>query len=121
MYTLTKRATFEASHQLPHHDGKCARLHGHSWQVVVEVQGDKLQETGPQAGMLVDFYRIGDPLKRLVEKSLDHYHLNDSTGLENPTSEALARWIYDRLALEVPLLSAVVGEETCTARAEYRP
>ncbi len=121
MFTLTKRATFEASHQLPHHDGKCARLHGHSWQVVVEVRGETLRTDGPQRGMLVDFYRIGEPLRKLVEAKLDHYHLNESTGLANPTSEELARWIYDRLALEVPLLAAVVVEETCTARAEYRP
>lgn len=120
-WTLTKRATFEASHRLPLHDGKCARLHGHSWRVEVQVAGDALHAGGPQSGMLVDFYRIGEPLRRLVDAHLDHYHLNDSTGLENPTSEELARWIYDRLAHEVPLLAAVVVEETCTSRAEYRP
>lgn len=120
-WTLTKSVTFEASHRLPNHDGKCARLHGHSWRVTVEVRGSALQGTGAQAGMLVDFYRIGDPLKRLVEGHLDHYHLNDTTGLENPTSEELARWIYDRLAADVPLLSAVMVDETCTSRAEYRP
>lgn len=121
MFTLTKRARFEASHQLPAHDGKCRRLHGHSWYVTVEVSGDTLHASGPKAGMLVDFYDLSRPLDRLIEESLDHYHLNDSTGLENPTSESLAKWIWDRLASEVRGLSAVIVEETCTSSCRYSP
>lgn len=121
LFKLTKRARFEASHVLPSHDGKCSRLHGHSWSVEVEVAGDMLYGGGPQIGMLHDFGRIGEPLKKLVEGRLDHYHLNDSTGLANPTSEELAVWIFNQLRGSIPELTAVVVEETCTSRAEYRP
>lgn len=120
-WTLTKTARFEASHRLPRHDGKCSRLHGHSWQVKVEARGGALMGDGPKSGMLVDYADLGGPLKALVEASLDHYHLNDSTGLENPTSEALAQWVYERLKPQIPELTAVSVEETCTSCAEYRP
>jgi 6-pyruvoyltetrahydropterin/6-carboxytetrahydropterin synthase len=120
-WRLFKSARFEASHQLPLHGGKCQRLHGHSWVVWVEITGDRLQEAGPSTDMVQDFYDIGTPLKRLVEERLDHYHLNDTTGLANPTSETLARWIYEQLVGEVPGLSAITVDETCTSRCEYRP
>lgn len=118
-FTLKKRATFEASHQLPNHDGKCARLHGHSWRVEIEVAGDVLQNDGPKAGMLVDFADIARPLKQLVEESLDHWHLNESTGLPNPTSEVLAQWIFYKLRPQIPGLVAVTVDETCTSSCRY--
>lgn len=118
-FLVAKTARFEASHILPSHDGKCARLHGHSWQVTVEVRGNILQGDGPKTGMLVDFGDLARPLNRLIEESLDHYHLNDSTGLASPTSEALAQWIFYRLRPEIPMLYAVTVEETCTSRATY--
>lgn len=121
MFRLTKSATFEASHKLPKHGGKCARLHGHSWGVTIEVEGEGLVQAGPSTGMLQDFYDLGGPLKELVEAYLDHWHLNDSTGLENPTSEELARWIYKKLKPFLRRLSAVTVRETCTSSCEYRP
>lgn len=120
MFRLTKRGRFEASHVLPRHDGKCARLHGHSWQVEVEVAGQSLQSSGPRSGMVADYGDLAAPLKELIEEKLDHYHLNDSTGLENPTSEELARWVFYQLRTRIPGLSAVVIEETCTSRCEFR-
>lgn len=121
MWTLTKQFRFEAAHRLPGHDGKCARLHGHSWVGYVVVEGDKLHATGPKAGMLVDFGDMSKPVKVMVDEHLDHYYLNESTGLDNPTSEEVARWIFDYLATWIPLLKAVVIEETCTSRCEYSP
>lgn len=120
-WTLRKRLRFEASHQLPHHDGKCARLHGHSWVATIKVRGHRLVASGPEAGMVADFGRIAEPAKRLVEECLDHYHLNDTTGLENPTSEELARWMYERLRPSIPGLVSVEVEETCTSACEYEP
>ena len=120
-WTLTKTARFEASHVLPRQDGKCARLHGHSWTVAIEVRDTRLQAEGPQAGMVLDYAAIGRPLHRLIERALDHYHLNDTTGLADPTSEALAEWIYQRLQPEMPYLRAVTIEETCTSRCRYEP
>lgn len=129
MYTLEKRFRFEASHQLPNHDGKCQRLHGHSWQCVVVVEGYKLVESGPKQGMLVDYGDISAAMKELLDDYLDHWHLNDTTKLYNPTSEELARWIFNKLTPAFPsplspdrtLLRAVIVEETCTSRATYRP
>lgn len=120
-WTLEKEFRFEASHQLPHHDGKCARLHGHSWRGRIAVSGDRLATSGPKAGMLVDYGDLSAALEPIVRDYLDHWHLNDSTGLENPTSEDLARWVFDRLRSALPLLTAVAIEETCTSRCEYRP
>lgn len=119
-WELTKTVRFEASHVLPRHGGKCSRLHGHSWVVEVTVHGNRLDTSGPSMGMLMDFGDVAAPVDRLVRDKLDHYHLNDSTGLEHPTSEALARWLYINLQVDLPLLHSVTVHETCTCRATYR-
>lgn len=121
MFTLSKQFRFEASHRLPAHDGKCARLHGHSWIGWLHVRGPELQATGPKAGMLVDFSDLKSIVNPLVDEYLDHHHLNDTTGLENPTSEEISRWIYNHLKPNLPALVAVEIEETCTSRCRYEP
>lgn len=120
MWTLKKKFRFEASHVLPFHGGKCARLHGHSWHGTVVCTSDTIQETGPSRGMVADFSEIGAVVDELVRTRLDHYHLNESIPLENPTCEEIARWIYSELRPRIPLLSAVIIEETCTSSCEYR-
>ncbi len=129
MYTLTKTFRFEAAHHLPDHDGKCARVHGHSFVGHVVCAGEMLQMAGPKRGMLLDFGTISAALKHLVENHLDHYDLNETIAqpgspFSPPTSENIARWVYaglDQNFLLRPFLKAVVIEETCTARCEYRP
>jgi 6-pyruvoyltetrahydropterin/6-carboxytetrahydropterin synthase len=108
--------TFEAAHHLPNvPDGhKCRRLHGHSYRVEVHVGGD----VDPATGMVMDFAEIQGAFEPLRAR-LDHYYLNDIDGLDNPTSENLARWIWDRLAGALPL-SRIVVRETCTSGVEYR-
>lgn len=96
-WILGKEFRFEAAHELPHHDGKCARLHGHSWRGVVYVMGTALKEQGATSGMVMDYADIKHALTPLLDRYLDHYFLNKTTGLENPTSEELARWIFERL------------------------
>ncbi|GAA2707437.1 6-carboxytetrahydropterin synthase QueD [Micromonospora olivasterospora] len=113
---IFREFTFEAAHRLPNvpEGHKCARLHGHSYRVTVHVSGD----VDPHSGWVMDF---GD-LKKAVEPirdRLDHHYLNEVPGLENPTSEVLARWIWDRLAGSLPL-SAVGVRETCTSGCVYR-
>jgi 6-pyruvoyltetrahydropterin/6-carboxytetrahydropterin synthase len=113
---LTKQFTFEAAHALPTfpEGHKCRRLHGHSFVVEVVVAG----QVDADKGYLVDYGDIKaacDPLR----KQLDHYYLNEIPGLENPTSEVLARWIWKRLAAALPQLSAIIVQETCTSRCEY--
>ena len=108
--------TFEAAHRLPNvPDGhKCARLHGHSYRVAVHVEADVDRVTG----MVIDFADLRRAFGP-VRDVLDHYYLNDIAGLENPTSENIASWIWERLAGELPL-SRVVIRETCTSGVEYR-
>jgi 6-pyruvoyltetrahydropterin/6-carboxytetrahydropterin synthase len=108
--------TFEAAHHLPHVPAghKCRRLHGHSYRVEIHVGG----EVDPSTGMVVDFSDIRDAFEPL-RRRLDHYYLNDIDGLDNPTSENVARWIWEGLATTLALTEVVV-RETCTSGVVYR-
>jgi 6-pyruvoyltetrahydropterin/6-carboxytetrahydropterin synthase len=119
VWTLEKEFRFEASHRLPHHGGKCARLHGHSWRVRVVCSSKELHQSGPRAGMVLDYGDISEIMKPLLENFLDHYHLNESLALENPTSEEVARWIFKKIKPLLPTLNTIVLEETCTSRCSY--
>jgi len=121
MWKLEKEFRFEASHQLPHHEGKCRRLHGHSWVGRIVCEGNELKTSGSETGMILDYEEIKKAISPLNLEYLDHWHLNETLKLENPTTEEVARWIYDRIKPKLPLLTAVILEETCTARCEYRP
>lgn len=114
---IFREFSFEAAHRLPHvaESHKCGRLHGHSYRVTVHVEG----EVGPQTGWVMDFGDVKAVFEP-VRGELDHYYLNEIPGLENPTSEVLARWIWDRLAPNLPGLSAVTVGETCTSGCTYR-
>jgi 6-pyruvoyltetrahydropterin/6-carboxytetrahydropterin synthase len=121
MWTIAKEFRFEAAHRLPHHDGKCSRMHGHSWVMRVAVSGLKLEADGPKRDMVLDYADIKAAVAPLLDKYLDHYYLNDSLGMTSPTSERIARWVYDRLILELPGLESVTIEETRTSRCVYHP
>lgn len=114
---LRKSFQFEAAHLLPYlpKSHKCRRLHGHSFQVEVVVAG----ECDSKLGWLIDYADITKAFKPILEK-LDHYYLNQIPGLENPTSEIVAAWIWRKLKPRLPLLTEIVVAETCTARAIYR-
>src|SRR3954463_7239806 len=114
---LEKDFTLECAHRLPRvpEGHKCARMHGHSFRVTVKVAGQLDERTG----WLQDYAELSRAFAPIHE-ALDHRCLNDVSGLENPTSEVLARWIFDRLRPELPLLAAVTVAETCTARCIYR-
>ena len=114
---LRKTFQFEAAHLLPRlpKNHKCRRLHGHSFQVEIVVQGD----LDPELGWVMDYADMTKAFRPLWEQ-LDHYYLNEVPGLENPTSENVAVWIWERLKPCLPLLSEVVVAETCTARCVYR-
>jgi 6-pyruvoyltetrahydropterin/6-carboxytetrahydropterin synthase len=117
MMELFKEFSFEAAHRLPNvaADHKCARLHGHSFQVAVHVEGP----VDEHAGWVMDFAAVADAFEPLHDQ-LDHRYLNEIEGLDNPTSENVARWIWERLAPTLPGLSQVVVRETCTAGCIYR-
>jgi 6-pyruvoyltetrahydropterin/6-carboxytetrahydropterin synthase len=119
VWTLEKEFRFEASHRLPHHGGKCARLHGHSWRVRVVCSSQDLHQSGPRAGMVLDYGDISEIMKPILQNFLDHYHLNESLALENPTSEEVARWIFKKIKPLLPTLNTIILEETCTSRCSY--
>lgn len=115
---IFKEFTFEAAHRLPNvpKDHKCYRLHGHSFRVEIHVRGPVADDTG----WVQDFADIKQAFKPFYDQ-LDHHYLNeDVEGLENPTSENIARWIWDRVQPALPMLSKVVVRETCTSGCVYR-
>ena len=120
-FTLRKEFTFEAAHKLPHHDGKCQRLHGHSWKMRVVVAGDMLTMNGPKTGMLMDYAEISKIVKPLVESHLDHHYLNETLAIDSPTSEYLACWLYNYFEPMIPGLVAVEVDETCTSSCCFQP
>jgi 6-pyruvoyltetrahydropterin/6-carboxytetrahydropterin synthase len=113
---IFKEFTFEAAHRLPNVPAghKCGRLHGHSFKVVVYVKGAVTEPTG----WIVDFGDLKQAFQPFYDQ-LDHYYLNEIEGLENPTSENLAIWIWDRLKPAFPLLSKLLVRETCTTGCVY--
>ena len=114
---LFKEFRFEAAHRLPNvaEGHKCARLHGHSYQVTVHVEGT----IDDERGWVIDFGDISAVVQPVIAE-IDHRYLNEILGLENPTSEVLARWIWYRLAGVLPGLSAVTIRETCTSGCIFR-
>ena len=113
---IFKVFTVESAHRLPHvpEGHKCARLHGHSFRIELHLSGP----VHPQAGWVMDFADVKAAFKPIYER-LDHHYLNDIPGLENPTSEQLAKWIWDQAKPLLPLLSAIVVHETCTSGCRY--
>jgi 6-pyruvoyltetrahydropterin/6-carboxytetrahydropterin synthase len=106
----------EAAHRLPNvpEGHKCARMHGHSFRIEIHVSGP----VGAASGWVMDFADLRQAFQPLYDQ-LDHRCLNDVAGLENPTSENLAHWVWQRLAPDLPGLSKVVVQETCNAGCVY--
>ena len=113
---LVKEYRFEAAHRLPHVPAghKCARLHGHSFKVELAIRGPVDEHTG----WFLDYAEV-DAAWAPIHEVLDHNYLNEVGGLENPTSEHLARWLWRRIKAVLPSLERVVVFETCDARCEY--
>lgn len=114
---IYKSFSLESAHWLPNvpENHKCGRLHGHSFKVIISVSGAVQQDTG----WIVDFAEIKAAFKPLFDQ-LDHSCLNHIAGLENPTSENLAIWIWQQLKPNLPQLSQVEVCETCTSGCIYR-
>ena len=113
---IFKTFTLESAHRLPGvpEGHKCARVHGHSFRVELHVSGP----VDPHLGWVMDFAEIKQAFEPLFQR-LDHRYLNDVPGLDNPTSEQLARYIWQELKPALPLLSRVVVHETCTSGASF--
>ncbi len=114
---IRKQFRFEAAHVLPHHPGKCSRLHGHSYRLEVAVAGP-LQDAGPSQGMVLDFDELASVVESAVIERLDHSSLNDL--LPNPTAEHIAQWVWQQLAPRLAGLDEIAIWETATACAVVR-
>jgi 6-pyruvoyltetrahydropterin/6-carboxytetrahydropterin synthase len=114
---LVREYRFEAAHRLPRlpEGHKCFRLHGHSFRFELALEG----EVNPDTGFLLDFADI-DVITAPILDQLDHHFLNEVPGLENPTSEVLAHWLWQRIKPRLEILQAVTVAETCDARCTYR-
>jgi 6-pyruvoyltetrahydropterin/6-carboxytetrahydropterin synthase len=114
---IYKNFTFDAAHKLtcvP--DGhKCANLHGHTFKVEVHLAG----EEDKARGWVVDFNDVKAAVSPILEQ-LDHGYLNDIKGLENPTSENIARWLWPKLKEKLPMLSKIVVKESPSSGAVYK-
>lgn len=117
MIRLVRDYAFEAAHSLPRvpEGHKCRRMHGHSYKVKVTLAGP----IDPAFGWLVDFAAVDEAVDPVI-RALDHQVLNEIAGLENPTSELLAVWLWQRLAPIVPHLAEIEVAETADARCVYR-
>ncbi|TWT52003.1 6-carboxytetrahydropterin synthase QueD [Allorhodopirellula solitaria] len=113
---LYKEFRFEAAHRLPNvpEGHQCARLHGHSFRVELHVSGP----VDEHFGWVIDFAEVKSAFKPILDR-LDHYYLNEIEGLENPTSENIAIWIWRQLKPCLKPLSKVVVCETCTCGCSY--
>lgn len=122
MYELSVRTRFSAAHHLAGYPGACASAHGHNWDVEVFVRGAGLNGLG----MLVDFKEVKSAVSAAVQ-DLDHRNLNElgAFGDRNPTSENIARWLFDRVSASLRnaafAVSRVRVHETPDAAASYEP
>lgn len=116
MYRIKVEADFSSAHFLRGYKGKCEALHGHNWKVEVVVAKNKLDKTG----MVLDFKYLKMKLNKVLEK-LDHKYLNNLSYFKkfNPTSENIAKYIFDRLQSQVSGLHSVVVWESDNSCAIY--
>jgi len=118
MYDIKVRASFSAAHNLKNYHGKCERLHGHNWAVEAVFSYESLGKDG----MAVDFRIAKAALKEVVEK-LDHSYLNELKILKkiNPTSENIAKFIYDGVKKKIGDLKSIIvweNENSCAVYTE---
>jgi len=117
-FTIRKSFSFSASHQLLHlpSEHPCRRMHGHNYNVELELSGNLLNVND----FIVD-YRELDVVKRWLDETFDHQHLNDVPGMERPTAENIAAFIFNHIKTTFPQLTAVTVSETDKTSATYRP
>lgn len=116
VFQIKNHFQIESARFLPNlsKDHPCSRLHGHSFKIILTLQGP----LDPKIGWVQDYHEINTIMKPILDQ-LDHRVLNDVPGLENPTSEILARWLYQQALRHLPLLKTVTVMETPTTECSY--
>ncbi|OGI03511.1 MAG: 6-carboxytetrahydropterin synthase QueD [Candidatus Melainabacteria bacterium GWF2_37_15] len=117
MFELSVESHFSSAHRLLNYEGKCENVHGHNWKVEITIAGETLDKSG----MLIDFKILKSTLDEVLDK-LDHKDLNSLEELKgiSPSSENIAKFIYDELKQQLPQLTQVAVWETEKAKAVYR-
>ncbi len=117
MMQIYKDFHFDAAHSLPNvpDNHKCKRVHGHTYRVKIVLQGD----VDPHYGWIEDFGSIKKVCKPIIDR-LDHYYLNEIPGLENPTAEVIAMWLWDKIKPHLPALYEIHLMETPSSGCVYR-
>ena len=115
--TIYKQFTFDAAHFLPNvPDGhKCRAMHGHTYHLCVYIEGP----VNENAGWVIDFGEVKSVCKPVIDR-LDHALLNDIEGLENPTAENVARWLWQQFKAGLPGLKKIELKETPTSGVIYK-
>jgi 6-pyruvoyltetrahydropterin/6-carboxytetrahydropterin synthase len=119
MFEIEKTFTFEAAHELKHHDGKCKNMHGHSYILQIAVRKADLIPSGPKVNMVMDFQDVNDVVKPLIEEYLDHRILNETLQSDSTTVEFVCKWIFERLESKIEGLHRITLYETATSKATY--
>jgi len=116
MFSLKVEGSFSSAHNLRGYKGKCEDLHGHNWRVEMAVKSPDLDNLG----MVLDFKYLKKELNAILEE-LDHKYLNKLIFFKriNPTSENIAKYIYNKLKGRIPLLNSVTVWENSTSCATY--
>jgi len=116
MYSIKAEGNFSSAHNLRGYKGKCEELHGHNWKIEVVVAKDRLNKTG----MVLDFKFLRQKLNNILDK-LDHKYLNNLSYFKkvNPTSENIAKYIYDNLRANIAGIKSVTVWENNTSSATY--
>ena len=119
MFTIERDYRFEAARVLPKlpTEHPCSRLHGHAFGVTLVVKG----ELDREKEWVADYHELDEVYKEKVHKLLDHGYLNDVAGLKNPTTENVAKWIFEKVREEMSGLVEVVISEEGDTRCRYRP
>lgn len=115
-YELKHHFSIESARFLPQlpKSHPCSQIHGHSFKIILTLKG----ELDPKLGWLIDYNDIKKSMSPILMQ-IDHKVLNDVPGLENPTSELLAKWIFEKASLQLPLLTQVQVLETPETECSY--
>ena len=115
-FELKQQFQIESARFLPNlpPEHPCSRMHGHSFKIILTLKGP----LHPKLGWVCDYHEIEKVTKPILQE-LDHQTLNNVPGLENPTSEKLAVWLYEKIRVKLPLLTRISVQETASTECSY--